>query len=401
MKFKPTEMEVPVITPSTMSVHGSWRLPTLYKETVNGLRQWSVRFDDETNELVMEHGLVDGKITESRHEIESNMRYSIEEAALINGKKRWQDQKDGGYLEAGEEAMDYAPPLAMLAQRMDKVPESQLKFPMFIQPKIDGSRMLAMRVPQHVMASGIQLSTRQRKIYHHLHHLEEDIKLLMSFLPTGWILDGELYRHGTPLNQLRSIIGSEVNLHEELHTLQYYLFDVIDTDVGRAPRRVFAERYMALINAYHQYIASLESKRTPIRLVGVTMVYDWDEAKQIRDEYIRLGYEGAILRSMKQIYEFDKRPHTLVKFIDHFTSEFPIVGYKEAAGKNKGAVIWQVQASNGEKFWVNPEGTLEHRRKLYQEADRHMGKLLMVRYLTESEYGVPRNGVGIAIRDYE
>jgi len=50
---------------------------------------------------------------------------------------------------------------------------------------------------------------------------------------------------------------------------------------------------------------------------------------------------------------------------------------------------------------VKPEGTLETRRKYFENKNNFLGKLLTVKFQNLTNLGIPRFPVGIVIRDYE
>ena len=76
-----------------------------------------------------------------------------------------------------------------------------------------------------------------------------------------------------------------------------------------------------------------------------------------------------------------------------------IVGFSEARGRDAGSVIWNCATKAGEEFECRPIGTLEHRKELFRNADKHIGKLLTIKYQELSERGIPRFPSGKAIRD--
>jgi hypothetical protein len=52
-------------------------------------------------------------------------------------------------------------------------------------------------------------------------------------------------------------------------------------------------------------------------------------------------------------------------------------------------------------FKVNPEGSVETKRKYFSEKHNIIGKKLTVEFYERTAFGLPFHAVGIAVRDYE
>jgi hypothetical protein len=113
------------------------------------------------------------------------------------------------------------------------------------------------------------------------------------------------------------------------------------------------------------------------------------------------GFEGLMIRNLESPYELDKRSKHLQKVKTFIDEEFPIVGYYEATGNDRGTPIWECEAPNGRRFRARPMGTLAERRELWANRDAMIGRPLTVRFFEYTDDGVPRFPVGVAIRDYE
>ena len=88
-----------------------------------------------------------------------------------------------------------------------------------------------------------------------------------------------------------------------------------------------------------------------------------------------------------------------MKYKEFLESEYPIVDFKEAVGRDAGTVIWECETPEGRRFSVRPRGTQEARREWFARGASLVGKQLTVIYQELSEMGVPRFPVGKAIRD--
>ena len=81
--------------------------------------------------------------------------------------------------------------------------------------------------------------------------------------------------------------------------------------------------------------------------------------------------------------------------------EFPIIGFKEGVGDEKGCIIWECSYPGG-SFTVRPVGTREYRAELYKDAQKdfskYEGKPLTVKFQNKMVDGCPRFVVGKSIR---
>ena len=126
-----------------------------------------------------------------------------------------------------------------------------------------------------------------------------------------------------------------------------------------------------------------------------------EEIKTFHKKYIKLGYEGVIIRNKNGLYKEKNRSNDLLKYKEFVDDEFEIVDYKCGTGQDANAVIWICKTKDEKIFNARPEGTLEERRKFYRYGKQYIGKLLTVRYQNLSKDGIPRFPVGVTIRDYE
>jgi DNA ligase-1 len=136
-----------------------------------------------------------------------------------------------------------------------------------------------------------------------------------------------------------------------------------------------------------------------LEAVHTQLIHTVNEFKQAFGEYVAAGYEGIMLRNAHGLYRQNYRSHDLQKYKEFVEAEYPIVGFKEADGRDKGTVVWVCATDECRQFSVRPRGTQEQRRQWFQDGHKYQGKLLTVIYQELSELNVPRFPVGKAIRD--
>ncbi len=264
-----------------------------------------------------------------------------------------------------------------------------IQFPAIVQRKLDGVRCLASNTKGKII-----LQSRQNNAFHDLEHIKEDIQDM--HLPPNIVLDGELYSHAGKLTfqKLAGLVRRQTlteSERDEIKEIRYHVYDMIDLN---NPDRSFTDRH-----AYLDRLVKI-SKPNYIDLVENFEVGDVEEADELHSQFVRNGYEGLMFRNKDSPYE-GKRSRHLQKYKKFDDDEFEIVGYEEARGKDEGSVIWILQTSDGQRFRARPTGTIQERRKMFDDGDSYIGKMLTVKYFGLTDGGIPRFPIGITVRDYE
>ena len=168
-------------------------LKTLYKvDTTGKIRQWTVNVNNNT--FWTEQGQVDGKIvvnkptvTTPKNEGRTNAT-TAEEQALLEAQSKWSKQTDKGYVERIEDVHKITLYTPMLAQKFeDRL--SELEFPLFTQPKLDGIRCIT-----YLQDGVLVAKSRAGKPIEAIPHILEELESFFAENPDA-VLDGELYNH--------------------------------------------------------------------------------------------------------------------------------------------------------------------------------------------------------------
>lgn len=348
---------------------------------------------------VIQHGIYDGKLqvdtrqyTEGKNIGKKNETTPLQQCVAEVEKKRKDKIEKEGYSETFPSRESNTSTLTtrkifpMLANKYE--PDATKKrgrilFPCFVQPKLDGLRCVV------YLVDGLPVyQSRTGGIFTVLHHLDSSVMDILSQNPT-LVLDGELYTQQIPFEELAGIIKkktlTETDKQKILH-IQYHVYDLVISGVP------FRERLLHM----QQIIQSTNLFVVPVSTYVANSVADF---KEKFGEYVAQGYEGIMLRNTEGLYQENYRSNDLMKYKEFFESEYPIVDYKEATGRDAGTVIWECETPEGRRFSVRPRGTQEARREWFCKAESLVGKQLTVIYQELSEMGVPRFPVGKAIRD--
>ena len=246
--------------------------------------------------------------------------------------------------------------LPMLANKWEDR-ENYITEPFYVQPKIDGIRLL-------VSTKGCY--SRTGKIVEGVEHLAQNLK-------DGEWLDGECYIPGKTFEEITSMFKTNPK------DLQFHVFDYFDTNRPYLP---FAER----------------QKRVTVETI---LVQKKSDISNYHKKFVQQGHEGIMIREATSIYEIGTRSNYLLKFKEFQTEEYEIIGANCGQGRDADAVIWVCKTEDGHEFTVKPEGTIKQREVLFTNRSKYIGKLLTVRFQNLTALGVPRFPVGVVIRDYE
>jgi ATP-dependent DNA ligase len=383
--------------------------PTLYGESSHGKRKvWRVRvearsvkvgcLDTQVGVIITEHGYEDGKMVLGERVVEkgknmgrANATTPVEQA-VSEARSVWNKKRDAGYREEGAAAAEddaedadasdvpnTSVPLPMLAQDFNKRGAS-IKFPCYVQHKLDGVRCVAMR-------DGCGLFSRNGKAFPHLQH----IRRALAALPAGTVLDGELYSDTLTFQEIVGLVKRETLRGDDERRLEQIYLCVYDLVVDGMTNKERNVRLQGLLGTCAGAIRLLETRVCERR----------EDVGEHHAASVAAGYEGLMLRNMEGRYRVGVRSTDLQKYKEFQDAEYVVSGYKEGDGVEKGCVIWMCKTPKGQEFAVRPRGTHEERAELMKKAGLHVGKHLTVRFQELTTDGIPRFPVGIAFRDYE
>jgi DNA ligase-1 len=396
---------------------------------------------DAIVEAWVETGIIDGKITRSAptyfennaFEGQKNQRNAFQQAMIYSRSQYLKRVNKGGQTMnefQGKASIDkpdkktskktksnditvmYFPMLA----KAYKDGKKHLKFPLYIQPKLDGMRCLSFIKDNHKDYSDVVIYSRTKKEFGNIEYIK---KLLYPYLAMFYdkkelqsiYLDGELYLHGKKLQDISGQNRKEFEDEKDQNKNQYHIYDCFypkNLDQEYKDRKELLSSVFTAIKKDNNH-----SVLEYIKPVETLLVQDEKESVKVFNRFISEKYEGAILRNTKGLYLANKdktgafmRSNDLVKMKKKFTDEFTIVGFTEGRGKDKGAIIWICKTKKNVEFNVTPKDmTYEERYKLYDLCKKdftpYLGKPLTVEYEDLSKLKVPQRAKALVIRDYE
>jgi hypothetical protein len=216
----------------------------------------------------------------------------------------------------------------MLCSPFEQKLVDKIKFPAYVQLKMDGMRFNAI-----VKNGGCEFRSRNGKEIQLLGNLEQEfIKLANG---KNVVFDGELLvcDKGVILDrQTGNGILNKANKGtisiDEARKVHATIWDIIPYDDFVAGKGT---------HSYQTRFSVLESLSMPkkISIVQSWIVENYDTAKALFEEFLQRGEEGIILKDMNGIWE-DKRSKGQIKFKGEMECDLKIVGIEEGTGKYAG-----------------------------------------------------------------
>jgi len=239
-----------------------------------------------------------------------------------------------------------------------------------IQPKLDGERCRAL-----IDGQSVSLLSSSEELIVSVPHINDELRRYFS--SHRMELDGELYTHGRPLQEIHSIVSRKRSLHEEADSIQYWIFDVVTSE------------------PQVQRIRRVELLPTTDILKPVVshFVHSPEEVMKYYEHYLGQDYEGFILRHPLSTY-VRKRSTLMMKFKPWQSDIYTIIGVQEEVSKDGvpkdslGALILDSDIE-GQTFKVGSGFTQEERQQLWKIRETLPGCLCKVNYQRLTNAKIP------------
>src|SRR5437899_426181 len=394
-------------------------LEKLYKRNKNRkIQSWLISVEKilstEEVQIITLQGQLDGKKQRYVENIaEGKQNRSIYDQAIAEAVSSWRKKKDDGYISIEDLKIpttiledcqleyileQYLPKFntdakgnvkPMLAQAV-KEDWSNVKFPCYLQPKLDGVRCLC--IVNDV--DDITFLSRSGKEYTTLDHIKEDIsnyveelKDLGSFEP--FIFDGEIYAHGDIMS-FQDIVSAVKKNNDNTKFLSYRVYDIVNEN-NQEERVLEVKDHIKNILSVH------------ISTVKTYEVADKEEVQSLFSVYIELGYEGVMLRMKNSIYEQGFRSKNLLKYKEFDATEFEFIGFEYGA-RGVEDLIAVCKSSEGAiltQFKAKVSGGLKYKEELYSAELGLIGLPLTIKHFGITDSKLPRFPIAIAFGNYE
>lgn len=269
----------------------------------------------------------------------------------------------------------------MLCSQFEQKLVDKIKFPAYVQLKMDGMRFNAI-----VRDGKCEFRSRNGKEIQLLGNLEQEFIALAG--DVDCVFDGELMVMDDSSGQFMDRQSGNGILNkankgtisaEQAAMVHATVWDVI-------PYVLFGDGYCA--TPYSTRFSSLKilvdkipAKGKKIWLVASDIVENIDEANAKFEEYLALGLEGIILKDGSGVWE-DKRAKHQIKFKGELECDLKIVAVEEGSGKYAGMLGALIcESSDGiVKVSVGSGLNDEHRINLWHIKKEILDKIVAVKY---------------------
>lgn len=363
-------------------------------------RCWRIGYNGHSNRLFTQYGEVGGPYQTKSSLVELASKDTLVEQALLQARDKYNLKfRNKGYRPEGHQsvperkiqlAKPYIPPMT------EKTPKGNWRrsnigaYPVCVQPKLDGIRARTRR-----NNGAIELLSRSNIQLKWLDHIREESRLLLSNLPQGMELDGEVFNHTMNFSEIQSAVNCSVNKSPNNGKMHYWIFDVVDDGTLNT-----MERMTMLENAFKKH------RFKYLLRVPCTIATSHEHVKACHRAYTNAGYEGTIIRHMVQGNPANRshlslckyrggKNNNLLKYKDYFDEEGVVVSIGEGKGDYEGKAIIRVVDPRGNELDINPKGSFEYKSHLFANKEKYIGRLYKYKYQELSHKGVPRFPVGL------
>lgn len=305
---------------------------------------WRAYLDATGNNIVVEYGIIRGSIRNEVYAVtqkdankELQSRYNdkrkqgyvaLDDIKDDNGRPPVEDGTDAlysflsAYLPSYRTNENNGNILPMLAKSYtgkiwSKIPN------MIGQWKINGLRCFisAYRTDDIFRSVRLKFQSREGLIWHTLTYLEDYLidaippGFMLSMLNDNWILDGEVYLPGHTVNEINHFV-KDPNCKEN-KLLQFWCYDIAIQDMLQERRSDIRTHSLGTVAHFVDINEHLNNTKQLVILPDYN-VYSDNNAVVFRDNFIRLGFEGLILRNPNVDYQYGRRR---VGYMEKFKSK--------------------------------------------------------------------------------
>ena len=359
----------------------SYTLEPLYENNKIWQISW-FKNNDGTYSIKTEHGQINRKliehvvlVTEGKN-IGKKNETTIEKQAELEATREWNKKIKQGYHTINTESHS-----ALLKPMLAQEYKNNAKFPVWIQPKLDGVRCLI-----YLKDGAVIFQSRQNTIYEPFAHLVPELTTILNKMPPNTILDGELYTHGLGFESIVSMVRRAKTRHPDLLKLKYTLYDFF---IKGDNTLLYEERLKTLNSVF--------SPNNHIELIETRLANDLNTLNKMLDFYTAQNYEGIMIRN-NGVYKEGNRSKDLLKYKRFMDSEFEVIGHHMS---KFGTPVFECKCADNKTFSVMMKEDFETKNKRMDNIYQYYGKKLTVKFQELTSDGIPRFPVGICFRDYE
>jgi hypothetical protein len=375
-------------------------MTTLYKKDIShNVLFWNIDSDDIY--IVITTGRLNEKSIHYVYEPKGSIAREMEAKIRDKRIKGWLSISDLKLISEDLDSLKRLLPYDQTDLNNRKKPQKAVlfktntfKYPAYIQPKINGVRCT---ISWEIVTEGdglfktttekVVISSKEGHTYV-LPHIESKFTkdMFMYFHNSEYIdivYDGELYKHGLKLNEIRKCIpmtnskGTISKPSGNPNNINFICFDLAIPDIPQH------DRFKIITDL-------LYGSKEPIVVLDSYVVNSDSEATSKANQFINAGYEGGILRDSDATYGFGKRATHMMKLKKWFTTKctiLDIIQKNEVVVNNKTRTYIAFVLKNDlndETFECTPMGDEDYRIELLEQVNNHIGKQALIKFRERS-----------------
>lgn len=262
---------------------------------------------------------------------------------------------------------------------------TNLQYPMYLQPKYDGFRC--------VYYNG-KLYTRTGLPFANVNLTTHFSKL---FETSENVLDGELYMHGKPFNEVSKILNAEDKPIPA--DMKFYVYDCVPLKDWEAQKTNMT--YTDRLKLMRTVLANIDDRKKIID-TPTDKINSPQEAIELYKKYLKDGYEGCMLKAVEGKYQWKRvtlRSGEMIKLKPFETLDLKVMEIFDGEGKYEGKAGGIIVDYNGVAVRVGSGFDDITREVLTQNKSEYIGKTVEIKYFEETEDKSLRFPIFIRWRD--
>lgn len=231
-----------------------------------------------------------------------------------------------------------------------------------------------------------------------LQHILEHPKLIELFNEyPSIILDGEIYNHLTPLNEISGICRSQKTAYDG-DFLQFYWYDIVDVEKTFEERlslmNVIKDKYNFQFNPIKKWLEN----ELKIQFVPQIKISGFDNMMELHNQYVEDGWEGLVIRDPEKTYKPGARDQRMLKIKVYKEDTFLVVGIEQGL-RMYDDMCFILKTKEGKEFKAKPLGTREQKIEYTDNFEsKYLNHLGDCKYFNISAHGVVEQPVFTTFR---
>lgn len=225
--------------------------------------------------------------------------------------------------------------------------------------------------------------SREGTYWKSLYHLEN---YLLTVLPEwfirkmvdeDYVLDGEIYLPGYSVNEINHFVKDPKCIENAM--LQYWCYDIAMQDYIQSKR--IEELYTIKAPKHIKSAEDHLNNTDKFVVLPIVEIHSAEKAREMRDKFIDVGFEGLILRDPNAEYQFGKRNNTMIKYKRTTDGVFEIIDiYPEGTKRSDIPLLLCRNDVNNNTFEVHVNGTFEYQNEVLIHRDKYIGRKLFITF---------------------